>query len=48
MLLISYDLNISKLSISTQAKGGLEFTLRYRNPELFMKGASASLKPKFM
>ena len=48
MLLLSYDLNISKLAVATQAKGGFEITLRYRNPELFVKGASASLQPKFM
>ena len=48
LLLLSYDFNTSKLARATQSKGGFEFTLRYRNPELFSKGGGSFLQPKFM
>jgi type IX secretion system PorP/SprF family membrane protein len=45
---ISYDINSSYLTRSTNGRGGFEFTLRYRNPELFALGSASSIKPKFM
>lgn len=30
---ISYDVNISKLVVATSARGGIEFSLRYMNPQ---------------
>ncbi len=48
MVQFSYDVNISNLARSTQARGGFEFTLRYQNPELFSIGRGNSVAPKFM
>ncbi len=45
---VSYDINTSGLTRSTNYRGGFEFTLRYTNPEIFSIGSAASLEPKFM
>ena len=45
---LSYDINTSGLTRSTNYRGGFEITLRYTNPEIFSIGSASSLDPKFM
>ena len=40
---MSYDINVSSLKVASSSKGGFEISLRYTNPNPFLKQKARSL-----